>query len=125
MNGAAEQYVRLSLALGRHDKDYVDAYDGPPEWKKEADAATRPLSEIREEARSLRGRIAGLPDGDGELDRRRRRFLDRQLEALGARADLLSGRKMSFDEESRLLYDAVAPTHGEEHFRALRARLDR
>jgi hypothetical protein len=125
MNGAAEKYVRLSLALGRHDKDYVDAYYGPPEWKKEAEASTRPLSEIRDDARALRAQIARLPDGGGELDRRRRRFLDRQLEALGARADLLAGAKMSFDEESRLLYDAVAPTHGEEHFRTLRARLEK
>jgi hypothetical protein len=124
MNGAAEKYVRLSLALGRHDKDYVDAYYGPPEWKKEAEASTRPLSEIRDDARALRTQIARLPDGGGEVDSRRRRFLDRQLEALGARADLLSGTKMSFDDESRLLYDAVAPTHGEEHFRALRARLE-
>jgi hypothetical protein len=125
MNGAAEKYVRLSLALGRHDKDYVDAYYGPAEWKKEAEAAIRPLSEIRAEARELREQIARLPEGGGELDRRRRRFLDRQLEALGARADLISGAKMPFDEESRLLYDAVAPTHGEEHFRALRARLEK
>jgi hypothetical protein len=26
----AERYVRLALALGEHDEDYVDAYFGPP-----------------------------------------------------------------------------------------------
>jgi len=36
---------------------------------------------------------------------------------------MLSGRKLSFDEESRALYDAVAPVNAEEHFRALTDRL--
>src|SRR5574338_468959 len=29
----SEQYVKLVLALGEHDRDYVDAYYGPPEWR--------------------------------------------------------------------------------------------
>ena len=33
-----ERYVKLVLALGQHDADYVDAYYGPPEWRKEAEA---------------------------------------------------------------------------------------
>ena len=35
MDTIAEQYVKLVLALGQHDADYVDAYYGPPERKKE------------------------------------------------------------------------------------------
>ena len=33
MNGIAERYAHLVLALGQHDPDYVDAFYGPPEWK--------------------------------------------------------------------------------------------
>ena len=33
MDTIAEQYVRLTLAVGEHDPDYVDAYYGPPEWR--------------------------------------------------------------------------------------------
>jgi hypothetical protein len=124
MNSAAEHYVRLVLALGQHDTDYVDAYYGPPEWKKEAESKKRPVSQIRSEAGSLAERIQALPDGGGEMERLRRRFLARQLQALAARADLLSGKKMPFDEESSALYDAVAPVHTEEHFQSLRGRLD-
>ena len=40
MDRIAEQYVRLVLAMGQHDADYVDAYYGPPAWKAEA-AATK------------------------------------------------------------------------------------
>jgi hypothetical protein len=29
MNDVAERYVRLVLALGQHDPDYVDAFYGP------------------------------------------------------------------------------------------------
>ena len=39
MDSIAQQYVRLVLALGQHDADYVDAYYGLPEWKAEAQTA--------------------------------------------------------------------------------------
>ena len=35
----AEQYVKLVLAVGQHDGDYVDAFYRPPEWRKEAEGA--------------------------------------------------------------------------------------
>jgi len=124
MNEAAERYVRLVLALGQHDKDYVDAFYGPEEWKKEAEAQKRPLPQIRAESAALAVRVGRLPDGGDDMGSLRRRFLRRQLEALTARADIVSGRKMSFDEESRALYDATAPVNGEDHFRKLRARLE-
>jgi len=122
VNSAAERYVRLVLALGQHDTDYVDAYYGPPEWRRQATESKRPLIEIRREALDLAKEI-GSDGGTADADSRRRRFLTRQLQALAARADLLSGRKMTFDEESRALYDAVAPVNTEAHFRALRDRL--
>ena len=39
MDRVAEGYVKLVLAMGAHDADYVDAYYGPSEWKTEAAAA--------------------------------------------------------------------------------------
>src|SRR5438874_12716899 len=33
MNTIAERYVKLVLAVGQHDADYVDAFYGPDEWK--------------------------------------------------------------------------------------------
>jgi hypothetical protein len=125
MQSAAEQYVRLALAVGSHDPDYVDAYYGPPQWRKDAEAARQPLPEIRSEADALRARIRALPEPGDALDRQRRRFLARSLEALGARAALLAGEKMSFDQESQALYDAVAPVHTEDHFRRLRSELEK
>ena len=36
LNSIAEQYVKLVLAVGQYDADYVDAYYGPVEWQAEA-----------------------------------------------------------------------------------------
>ena len=64
MDKIAEQYVKLVLALGQHDADYVDAYYGPPEWKKEAAATKIDLDSIGGRARTL------IADLDREANRR-------------------------------------------------------
>jgi hypothetical protein len=125
MNEAAPQYVKLVLALGQHDKDYVDAFYGPAEWKTEAEAAKKPLDVIASEADALLGRLQALPEPPDEMLALRRSYLTRQLQALAARVAILRGKKLGFDEESRALYDAVAPVNTEEHFRAVRDELDR
>jgi hypothetical protein len=55
----------------------------------------------------------------------RHAYLTRQLESLIARADMLAGKRMTFDEESRGLYDAVAPRHTEAYFQGVLDRLGR
>jgi len=125
MNEAAESYVKLVLAVGQHDPDYVDAYYGPPEWRSAAEAAKRPLAEIGAEADALIATLEAHPQAGGdELERLRHQYLTRQLQALAARVDLLSGTKMKFDQESKALYDAVAPTRDAAHFQSILARLD-
>jgi hypothetical protein len=117
MNEIADAYVHLVLALGEHDADYVDAYYGPPEWRTEAAARKRSLEEIQAEGRALMAALAANPPKDtDELVRLRHQYLSRQLSSLVARAELVGGRKRTFDEESRALYDATAPTHTEKDF---------
>ncbi|HEX4964074.1 MAG TPA: hypothetical protein VF173_24830 [Thermoanaerobaculia bacterium] len=125
MNRAAESYVKLVLAVGQHDTDYVDAFYGPPEWRAAAEAHKRPLAEIRAEAESLITDVAAHPPGDDELDHLRHAYLLRQLRSMTARIDFLSGRRMTFDEESKALYDAVAPTYGADHFQQILDRLEK
>jgi hypothetical protein len=117
----AERYVKLVLAMGEHDADYVDAYYGPPEWREAAKGRT--LAEIREEALGVRRASAAVESG-GSAAALRSAYQNRQLQALIARIDILQGRTMSFDDESKALYDAVAPHNSEEHFRALLKDLD-
>ena len=56
----AERYVKLVLALGEHDPDYVDAYYGPARWREEAKASRQSLAEIRQAARPLAGELQRL-----------------------------------------------------------------
>jgi hypothetical protein len=120
MNTIAERYVKLVLALGQHDADYVDAFYGPPEWKADAGRRKLPLVDIGTAADRL---IADIPDLSAseradELVGLRRDYLRRQLEALRARVRMLEGAKLTFDEEAQALYDAVAPVHPESYFEA-------
>jgi hypothetical protein len=126
MNTLAERYVRLVLAVGQHDADYVDAYYGPPEWRKEAEAQKLPLTEIASRAATLsRDLAAATPAARGdEMVRLREQYLARQLEALRARVSTLTGTKLRFDEESKALYDASAPTHTEADFAGVLAQLE-
>ena len=125
MNGVAESYVKLVLAVGQHDADYVDAFYGPPEWRTEAETHKRPLSEIRAEAETLIDTVAAHQPGGDDLERLRHAYLLRQLQSMVARIDFLSGKRMSFDEESQALYDAVAPTYGAAHFQQILDQLEK
>jgi hypothetical protein len=125
MNPIAESYVKLALAAGVHDGDFVDAYFGPPEWQAAATAEKLPLPAILERIRALRARLAALDLAELEdMGRLRHEYLTKQLRAMEARLEMIGGRKFRFDEESSLLFDAVAPTHPEEHFRAMVIELD-
>src|SRR6266446_10631182 len=66
MNTIAERYVKLVLAVGQHDADYVDAFYGPADWKTEAERQKMPLREIAAAAERL---MADIPELSGD-DRR-------------------------------------------------------
>jgi hypothetical protein len=126
MSVVAERYVHLVLALGQHDPDYVDAFYGPVEWKIQA-KRKRSLDAMGAEAAQLSATLAKIPDaatsGD-EMLQLRREYLQNQISALGARVRMLKGEKLKFDDESRALYDAVAPTYPDSHFDQIIAQLD-
>src|SRR5918996_1243738 len=107
MNRAAEEYVRLVLAVGEHDADYVDAYYGPPEWRARAGKAQGPPTQLAAAAPALARDLAeaappssrqdAAEDGseEDELIPLRHQYLSRQLEAVRTRLQMLSGRKLS------------------------------
>jgi hypothetical protein len=117
----AEAYVKLVLAMGEHDPDYVDAYYGPQEWKK---PEKTPLDAIVRGATRLREQLARISEPADDLERLRCSYLTKQLSALEARVRTLNGEHLKFDEESRALYDAIAPTFPDTHFQEILARLE-
>ena len=81
LHAVAEAYVKLGLALGNHDRDYVDAYFGPPEWREEAERAKPSHSEIRSRSAELIHALdASLPSEAEEVTRLRHRALRKHLE---------------------------------------------
>src|SRR5688500_18242060 len=130
MNTIAQSYVKLVLAVGQHDADYVDAFYGPPEWRKEAEASKAALTAIDAQAAALESEIpkvvvATRPSKEAtELWTLRTQYLTRQLAALRSRVAMLQGKQMTFDEESLALYDAVAPVKPASEFEAVLSQLE-
>ena len=126
MDELAARYVKLVLAVGVHDPDYVDAYYGPPEWRAAAVTARRELAELDADAAELLAAIESeaLPATADELVQLRHEYLTTQVRSLRARLAMLRGQRFTFDAESAALYDAVAPTHTEQEFEGVLRELD-
>jgi hypothetical protein len=121
----ASRYVSLVLAMGAHDPDYVDAYYGPDSIRTKALAESLSVRQIRAAADSLTSRLGdSVPHYADSLVALRHGYLRTQLGALSARARMLAGERLSFDQEARALYDAVPPHFSDAHFDSLLARLD-
>jgi len=117
--------VKLVLAFAEHWPDYLDSYYGPAEWKEAAKAEARPLDEIQRDARSLATdlRAVAITSGD-EINELRRQSLARHAESLASAIDFHRGKRWTFDEESKVLFDAVAPRRTEADFQVALAALD-
>jgi hypothetical protein len=125
MNAVAERYTHLVLALGQHDPDYVDAFYGPAEWKTQAEKGKKSLDAIGAEASELSATLAkSPPTPSDEMLQLRREYLQKQISALAARVRMLKGEKLKFDDESRALYDAIAPTFPDSHFDQILSQLE-
>jgi len=119
----AEEYVKLALALGELDPGYVDAYYGPPAWQEEARSHRKSLDQVGKGASALLSQLAKVSPPAEELVRLRHDYLTHQAQALEARVQILQGRKLSFDEESRALYDAVSPSFPDSHYDSILAQV--
>ena len=124
LDPVARDYVRLVLSLGLHDADIVDAYYGPPEWKAEVEAERPDLPAIRTQASGIAEALKAFEVVTDEATRPRVEYLKAQVRAVLTRIHMLEGVRLAFDEESDLVYDAIAPHHDEEHFQKLLSVLD-
>ena len=125
LDPVAEQYVRLALALGEHDSDYVDAYFGPAEWRDEARQEGLQLAAISARADALAPTVEALDTtGADRLLVLRHDFLLTHLRSLATVARVRDGLTLSYDEESRLIYGFIAPSFPEEHYQQALAALD-
>ena len=129
LDRVAAGYVRLALEVGAYSPGYIDAYYGPKEWVVVLDdAALRrgvPAADLGKKTDGLLRELGNTSRRDfSPLDLLRARFLEKQLMAVRAQADVLAGKKLSFDEESRLFYDAVEPARPQAEFEKALAELE-
>jgi hypothetical protein len=121
----AEQYVRTALAFRAYDDSYVDAYYGPAEWSSAAEARGATLDELREEAGDTLARLETVDVGDEPaIVQARKNGLEKTLRSMLLRMDMAAGARVPFDEESRTLFDAVAPAVEERDLRGGVAEID-
>jgi hypothetical protein len=130
MNAIAEDYVKLVLNIGQYDADFVDAYYGPKEWRDSLksglafdSSAYKKLSSV---ADKLLNELESLSEYKAtELETLRYRYIYKQLLACKTKIFMLNGVQLPFDEETKALYDASAPTHSDEYFVTAIAELDK
>ncbi|MFN3472918.1 MAG: hypothetical protein ACK4ZW_02620 [Blastomonas sp.] len=104
----ARQYVMLTLEIGTHEEGYIDAYYGPAEWRRAAEASPRALPALAEAVDRLDAGIAALDVTDREpMVQRRVTFLRAQLNAARTRLRMLRGETLSFRQESLGLFGAT------------------
>jgi len=125
MDDLVGEYLLLELSMGLHDPAQVDAWFGPEQLQRQAESEQLSLDEIAQRAATLTQSIASIPEaGMDEMERQRIRSLELRLQALQTRIRLNQGAEISFDEESRLLFDAVAPHHDAAYFEEILAQID-
>lgn len=120
LNLIAEDYLQLGANVGIYADYYFDCYHKP---KIKADSIS--LDSLRITASKLMSRIKEIDSQKlNELDRMRYTFLRTQVSAINAKISLLLGTKMSFDEESKALYDVVAPSYDKSYYENILNKLD-
>jgi hypothetical protein len=120
----AAAYVKLVLAVGEHEPDYVDAYYGPADWRDSARADSASLITLHGRTDVLLARLDEIPTPKDEMGGLRHAYLHTQLRAVRAMVEMLQGKQLSFDDESRALYDAVAPINPDGRFEDILRQID-
>ncbi|HVT43269.1 MAG TPA: hypothetical protein VMT00_02660 [Thermoanaerobaculia bacterium] len=120
----AASYVKLVLALGLHDADTVDAYHGPASWRDKVEREGLTPAGIERRGNELLFRLAQIRPPDDPMLRLRHQYLEGQTRAVVTRARIVAGERLSFDEESRLLYQATARHHDEKDYASVLERLE-
>lgn len=128
MNNITEKYVKVILKVGKFDPDYVDAYYGPDDWRPDSSfkADSVSLKLLDAETSTLLDSMDSLGKYNAdEMQTLRFRFLYKQMLALKTKLFMLAGGSLSFDNETKALYDAEAPHFPEEHFQKIVSELDK
>lgn len=127
IDDVAIEYIKLGLAIGQYDPDFVDAYYGPDSLRP----STPPGPVIPKD--SL---IAAIDNLKAMLDkiilsaqsndtiRMRANWISLQLTSFKGRLRIFTGESVGFDEESLQVFSVKAPVNNEEYYQTLVSDLD-
>ncbi len=121
LDALGEEFVKLSLAVGVHDPAFVDAYHGPEAWAEAAKQEARPLADLEADAEALLIKAARANADENSV---RSAIFEKQVRAALTRIQMDLGETFPFDEETRLLYDVIAPKYDVAEFHAALAEID-
>ncbi len=126
LDDIANRYIKLNLTIGEREPGYIDAYYGPPEWKREAEGAQSTIADLRNAVGALTRELERLPAQALDQDEQRRlTFLRAQLGAANTRLRMAQGETLSFREESLGLFGATPDLKPLASYDAVLARIDR
>ena len=110
LNDVADEYVKLTLAIGQYNSDFIDSYYGPEDWQPKGKPSEHlPYEEFKWQANTLINQLKEIDDAAfGQLEMQRYGFLMKQLHAVQTKLDMMAGKQYPFDVESLALYDATA-----------------
>ena len=118
----ARQFVRLAVALGERDPDSLDFYSGPVDAVADIRRDPPPLTAIKRAADSLAARLRTRHDPD-PVEQSRVGMLVRDLAAISARVDLLTGTRQPFDRESVSFFGMAPEPIDELRLAAVRSQI--
>jgi hypothetical protein len=125
LNTIAHNYVKLGLAIGAYDADFVDAYYGPDSLRPTKEVSPQfPKEAFLKQVNALQEELKPFLQQTGNAGQRAR-WLNQQLIAYQRRIRIFSSEYSSFDNESKELFGVVAPVYTESYFKKLVADLDR
>ncbi|WP_276374621.1 hypothetical protein [Chryseolinea sp. H1M3-3] len=125
LDALAGQYVRLGLAIGQYDKDFVDAYYGPDSLKPTNPASiVFPKDSFLTEINSLATTLNSLHAHDNDTIANRATWMSAQLKAFERRVKLFGGDSASFEVECKELYGVTPPVYDSSHFQKIVHTLD-
>jgi hypothetical protein len=109
LDDAARDYVHLVLEIGAHEKGFVDAYFGPPEWRIDAEAHPRNISELKVEADRIQSSLSAMDASAQEaIEHRRNVWLKASVASARSRLDIIEGARFRFRDEATRLF-ALTP----------------
>ena len=107
MDRFAHRYLQLTVALGERDPDSLDFYFGPEAEVAGIRSQLPTIKAIAIDAAGLRSQLH--TELVSKEDISRFQSLDRQIETLRCRAEMLVGAVHNFDEEALTLFGARVP----------------